>query len=615
MPGPTRDPEQVGPYRIVGRLGAGGMGVVYAGVDAAGQRAAVKLIHDSHAADQEFRARFRREVAMLRRVRGAYCVRILADGADAAQPWLATEYIAGRTLTEHVAEHGPLRGDELYGLAAGLAEALTAVHAAGVVHRDLKPSNVMLSPDGPRLVDFGIARALDGTALTATGHVVGSPGWVSPEEYAGGPTGPAADVYGWALVVVYAATGRQPYGNERAEVLALRVLRNAVDTTALPPALRASADRALSKGPEQRPAMGEVLAAVATAWRGQPVAFGDAVADITDRVKRTWPSRTGSATPWPNADRPPAVGGATSWPPGATARPGAAGPSGQPATVPPRRRVKVVPIAAVATAAVLTGVILLNTLPGATTAQGPDTTQGPTTTGRPTSTTKRDATPATEPATPPRRHPRPVPRPTWPPPSTSRSVPPPRRDLLVRGRLHPERRHRRGLRPPAPRRRLRLRRLHHARQSRRRLRRGGLRHRGRRAVRGPAGRPSPGPGAEDGRQAVVRPAGRGHRGAVRHQGRRPEQHDLPGQGPYLLGWPAHHHGRRPAADPARLLAGRPGSGRRQVLHHVRADPRLPEPPCEIRAGVEGADGRERHVRIGLHHQVRQVAGERRDPQP
>ncbi|MFB9471481.1 protein kinase [Nonomuraea salmonea] len=400
MPGPTRDPEQVGPYRIVGRLGAGGMGVVYAGVDAAGQRAAVKLIHDSHAADQEFRARFRREVAMLRRVRGAYCVRILADGADAAQPWLATEYIAGRTLTEHVAEHGPLRGDELYGLAAGLAEALTAVHAAGVVHRDLKPSNVMLSPDGPRLVDFGIARALDGTALTATGHVVGSPGWVSPEEYAGGPTGPAADVYGWALVVVYAATGRQPYGNERAEVLALRVLRNAVDTTALPPALRASADRALSKGPEQRPAMGEVLAAVATAWRGQPVAFGDAVADITDRVKRTWPSRTGSATPWPNADRPPAVGGATSWPPGATARPGAAGPSGQPATVPPRRRVKVVPIAAVATAAVLTGVILLNTLPGATTAQGPDTTQGPTTTGRPTSTTKRDATPATEPATP-----------------------------------------------------------------------------------------------------------------------------------------------------------------------------------------------------------------------
>ncbi|MEV4568621.1 protein kinase [Nonomuraea sp. NPDC049419] len=394
MPGPTRDPEQVGPYRIVGRLGAGGMGVVYAGVDAAGLRAAVKLIHDSHAADQEFRARFRREVAMLRRVRGAYCVRILADGADAAQPWLATEYIAGRTLTEHVAEHGPLRGDELYGLAAGLAEALTAVHAAGVVHRDLKPSNLMLSPDGPRLVDFGIARALDGTALTATGHVVGSPGWVSPEEYAGGPTGPAADVYGWALVVVYAATGRQPYGSERPEVLALRVLRNPVDTAALPPALRALADRALSKAPEQRPAMGEVLAAVATAWRGQPVAPVDAVADITDRVKRTWPSRTS---------------GATSWPPAATARPGgASGPSGQPATVSPRRRVKVVPVAAVATAAVLTGVILLNTLPGATTAQGPSATE---TTGQrpnatepseqePTGTTGRGATPATEPAGP-----------------------------------------------------------------------------------------------------------------------------------------------------------------------------------------------------------------------
>ncbi|AQZ68223.1 putative serine/threonine protein kinase [[Actinomadura] parvosata subsp. kistnae] len=298
----------MGPYRIVGRLGAGGMGVVYAGVDTAGQRAAVKLIHDTYAANPEFRVRFRREVAMLRRVRGACCVRILAADAEAERPWLATEYIEGRTLDEHVRERGPLTGDALFGLAAGLAEALVAVHAAEVVHRDLKAGNVMVSPAGPRLVDFGIARALDGTSLTGTGLVIGSPGWVSPEEYLGGPTGPAADVYGWALVVVFAATGRMPYGAGRPEVLAYRVMNEAVDTSAVPAALRPMVERALSKSPHARPAMHEVLTAVATAWDaqegGRGVGTGSAAADVTARLNRVWSMPADDALAWP--PEPPA---------------------------------------------------------------------------------------------------------------------------------------------------------------------------------------------------------------------------------------------------------------------------------------------------------------------
>lgn len=282
------DPSQVGPYRIVGRLGAGGMGVVFAGLDARGERVAVKVVHASYAADQEFRARFAREIAVLHRVKGTCTARIIDADARAERPWLAAEYVPGPTLDAK----GALRGDEWFGLVAGLAEALAAIHGAGVVHRDIKPSNVILSPDGPRLVDFGIARALDGTALTRSGMVVGSPGWVSPEEYGDAPAGPAADVYGWGLLAVYAATGRPPYGTGRPEVLAMKVMHESVDVTEVPDALRGLVGRALAKDPAARPGTAEVVAAVAQAWRGQ---HGDqlgqgvtAVDDITARLDRTW---------------------------------------------------------------------------------------------------------------------------------------------------------------------------------------------------------------------------------------------------------------------------------------------------------------------------------------
>ncbi|GAA4915692.1 hypothetical protein GCM10023334_016540 [Nonomuraea thailandensis] len=381
-----QDPAKVGPYRIAGRLGAGGMGVVYAGVDAAGQRAAVKLIHHTYAADPEFRVRFRREVAMLRRVRGACCVRILAADAEAEQPWLATEYIDGRTLDEHVRAHGPLAGDELFGLAAGLAEALVAVHAAQVVHRDLKAANVMVSPAGPRLVDFGIARALDGTSLTGTGLVIGSPGWVSPEEYAGGPTGPAADVYGWALVVVFAATGRLPYGVGRPEVLSYRVMNEAVDTSAVPHELRPAIDAALAKTPGTRPAMDQVLAVVARAWRDRhgeaAAATWNPAADVTARLERVWSVPARDAAAWPRE------------------------------TPSPRGRLRrLSPVVAAVTALACTAAILLN-LPsdaetGTSAAPPSDARAGAPSTG--SAIGSPSATPSASPATPSASRPAPAP--------------------------------------------------------------------------------------------------------------------------------------------------------------------------------------------------------------
>ncbi|MEV4060233.1 serine/threonine protein kinase [Nonomuraea dietziae] len=286
------DPRQIGPYRIVGRLGAGGMGVVYAGLGPDGVRIAVKLIHASFAADPEFRARFAREISVLGRVRGVCTARIIASDANTARPWLAAEYVPGPTLEEYVQANGPLQGDRWFGLVAGLAEALAAVHAVGVVHRDIKPSNVILSPSGPRLVDFGIARALDGTSVTRSGTLIGTPGWVSPEEYRSTPAATAADVYGWGMLAVYAATGRPPYGTGRPEVLALRVLNDPVDTSAIPGSLRELVDRSLAKDPLSRPSTQEVLEAVSRVWR-----IGGAD-ELTARLERTWVLPV-EDVPWP----------------------------------------------------------------------------------------------------------------------------------------------------------------------------------------------------------------------------------------------------------------------------------------------------------------------------
>jgi serine/threonine protein kinase len=285
------DPAEIGPFRLIGRLGAGGMGVVYAGLSPVGERVAVKVVHAELAHDPEFRARFAREIALLEKVRSACTVTVLSANAEAARPWLATEYVPGPTLEAHVRTAGPLAGDELYGLASGLAEALVSMHAAGVVHRDLKPANVILSPSGPRVVDLGIARAIDETSVTRTGVLIGSPAWLSPEHYREDEVGPATDVHAWGLLVAFAATGRLPFGSGRPEVLAVRVLQDAVDLTGVDPELRATTAAALAKAPEDRPSAPEILASVTEAWRRRTdtelgdVPEGDAA---TALIQRTW---------------------------------------------------------------------------------------------------------------------------------------------------------------------------------------------------------------------------------------------------------------------------------------------------------------------------------------
>jgi len=179
------DPQTIGPYRLVGQLGGGGMGRVYLGVSAGGRPVAVKVIRAELAADPEFRMRFGREVAAARRVSGVFTAPVVDSDVDGPSAWLATAYVPGPSLSEAVASHGPLPAGSLLTLAAGLAESLSAIHAAGVVHRDLKPSNVLLAADGPRVIDFGISRAAESTALTQVGLVIGSPGFMSPEQAEG----------------------------------------------------------------------------------------------------------------------------------------------------------------------------------------------------------------------------------------------------------------------------------------------------------------------------------------------------------------------------------------------------------------------------------------------
>ncbi|MDX5565801.1 serine/threonine-protein kinase [Streptomyces sp. ID05-04B] len=255
------DPRRIGPYRVVGRLGSGGMGTVYAALSAPGERLAVKVVHPAQAADDEFRARFRREVQLSRRVTGPCLVPVLDADPDAPAPWLASAFIPGPTLGQYVAASGPLAGARLHAVAAGTAAALSAVHQAGVVHRDVKPPNVILAPSGPMVLDFGIAHAMDGTSVTRTGVMTGTPGWISPEHYRTGTVGPEGDVFAWGALVAYAATGRLPFGSGAADAVAFRVLAAEPDLNGMDDDLRQLVERALSKEPSGRPTASELAAA------------------------------------------------------------------------------------------------------------------------------------------------------------------------------------------------------------------------------------------------------------------------------------------------------------------------------------------------------------------
>ena len=305
------DPLSVGPYGLLGRLGGGGMGQVFLGRSRGGRLVAVKVIRPELAGEPGFRARFAREVAAARNVGGLFTALVIDDDAQGPVPWLATAYVAGPSLAEAVDEHGPLPVASVLTLAAGLAEGLEGIHAAGLVHRDLKPSNVLLAHDGPRVIDFGISRAAEATMLTQSGTVMGSPGFMSPEQAAGGTVGPPSDVFSLGAVLAFAATGEGPFGTGSTEALLFRIVHNEPDITRLPGQIRPLIERCMAKDPALRPTSSDLLAELgagqlAADWL--PVPLAEAVSryePVTVTGPRVQQDQTDAARNRHRPDSPP----------------------------------------------------------------------------------------------------------------------------------------------------------------------------------------------------------------------------------------------------------------------------------------------------------------------
>jgi hypothetical protein len=340
----SEDPRQVGRYQLLGRLGAGGMGEVFLGQSPGGRLVAVKLIRGELAADREFRVRFAREVAAARHVSGMFTAPVVDADLDAARPWLVTAYVPGPSLAEAVDTQGPLPLSSVLTLAAGLAEGLEAIHAEGMVHRDLKPSNVLLASDGPRIIDFGISRAADATALTRANIFVGSPGYMSPEQALGEEIGPASDIFSLGAVLTFAAAGAGPFGEGTVTTLLYRVAHDRPATDGLPGQLRPLVERCLAKDPRMRPTPGGILTELGTVesgtnWLPQPVAetligYARPAPDATIPPAQPSPAPAPPA-PAPPAPAPPMRGPATPEPSG-SAPPAADPPAPAPRLPAPR---------------------------------------------------------------------------------------------------------------------------------------------------------------------------------------------------------------------------------------------------------------------------------------
>ncbi|MFF6998450.1 serine/threonine-protein kinase [Streptomyces sp. NPDC008313] len=264
--------EQVGSYAIERVLGEGGMGTVYLARSRGGRPVAVKVAKPELARDPEFRERFRAEIAAARAVGGFHTAPVVDADPDAAAPWLATAYVAGPNLAHLLAAQGPMREDALRQLALALVEALQAIHGCGLVHRDLKPGNIIMADDGPRVVDFGIARAVEGARLTMTGVAVGTPGFLAPEQAEGLPVTPAADIFALGAVLV-AAAGGSPFGDGTPAALMYRSVHHEPDLSTLPPSLRPVVAACMAKDPRQRPVAAQLLDLLAPSGQTAPVGY------------------------------------------------------------------------------------------------------------------------------------------------------------------------------------------------------------------------------------------------------------------------------------------------------------------------------------------------------
>jgi WD40 repeat protein len=320
------DPAQVGAYRLLGRLGAGGMGQVYLGVSPGSRKVAVKLLHKDLVADAEFRARFAREVAVARTVNGFYTAPVVDADPDASPPWMVTAYVSGPSLAAAVRERGPLPEAEARELGAALAEGLASIHASGLIHRDLKPGNIILADDGPRIIDFGIARVVGATTMTEKGTVVGTYSFMSPEQVMGKPLEAASDVFSLGAVLAYTATGRGPFDAETIPTITYRLLTEPPDLAGLADGpLRALIIDCLHKDPAQRPSLRDILARLS----GLDLpASAPATPSYVPTVRAAQAAATvpsAPASPAPGSMAPPGpAGGQGQAPPGMSSAAGAA---------------------------------------------------------------------------------------------------------------------------------------------------------------------------------------------------------------------------------------------------------------------------------------------------